>query len=179
MWAHIVHQAKVGPAPCSVKQLNPTVLAQKFHELKHEGTRNQARLLANRVAEEDGVQSGMQHFLDSLPRDNLCCDVALIMGESKVGRFRIQTQDAKVGNEVAAMLTPHQFARSCCGTFRCRKTTRLVRGNVHSYALGTLKTFLRGFASECSGCFAYVLDLQIQQRVCVAGLRLWPATCRV
>lgn len=161
MWARMVYQAKVGPEPCPVKDLTAEILAEKFSELTSEETGMRAKLLAVSMSKEDGVECGVDHFLESLPTDHLCCDVALIMGEAQAGRFRVLNKEVKVGYEVAAILIIPPEARPGClkrltNALRCGMT-RLERYNVVTYALGNPKTACRGLASGCSGCFAYLL----------------------
>ncbi|CAB9509549.1 Sterol 3-beta-glucosyltransferase [Seminavis robusta] len=158
MWARMVHQAGVGPEPCPIQNLTADILAEKFLELTSAETTQEAQHLAKKMIEEDGVEGGLQHFLDGLQRDNLCCDVNLVMGEAELACYRIRSQEVKIGREVGALLVRPVLGRSlshlcrwlpvcCCGV-------ALERYSRQTYSLP--KTFLRGCVSGCTGCFAYV-----------------------
>lgn len=168
MWAEMVHRAGVGPAPVPVNQLTVEILVEKLSELKSDTLMVNAMNLSQKMSTEDGVKGGLQHFFDYLPRDNLCCDVSLIIGETHLASYRYQRNDVKISKEVAGMLresdkTPvtvidrsvymftnflkiirHAFDRPLYGVRRHAITT---------YALGNAKTVRQGFFSGLSGCF--------------------------
>ncbi|CAB9509551.1 Sterol 3-beta-glucosyltransferase [Seminavis robusta] len=163
MWAHMVHRAKVGPEPCPVLQLTTEILAQKFEELTNEETKKNALELSAKMNAENGVQGGLQHFLDYLPRDNLCSDIGLIMGEIRIGRFRLKHKEVKVDTEVASRLVPKphryesvsEFLRAIsnlpCRMIERRQKRWLQRHAVMTHGLGTPRTMLGGIGAGCLG----------------------------
>ena len=61
------------------------------------------------MALEDGIQGGYVHFVDCLPRENLLCDVSLLLGETVMARYTLigtglRQHGIKVSSEVAALL---------------------------------------------------------------------------
>ena len=68
-----------GPEPCPIARLTTETLAAKFGELTSDGVLAAARALGAKMAREDGVARGLDHFLSSLPRHKLLCDVHLLL----------------------------------------------------------------------------------------------------
>lgn len=82
----MVYRAGVGPSPCPVTKLTAEILAEKLRDLQKDSLKQNAVELSQKMATEDGVQGGLKHFLNSLPRDSMLCDVSLLMGEAKLAR---------------------------------------------------------------------------------------------
>jgi len=109
MWGYFVESAGVGPKACPVNELNEDILVERLQELASPESEKAAQKLAQFMQEEDGIQGGLFHFLDSLPRDNMLCDVSILLGEAKKARYeligtRFRQHGIKVSSEVAAML---------------------------------------------------------------------------
>ena len=107
MWGAMVHRAGVGPKPCPVSKLTSDLLVEKLKELRRPDIQSKAHALAKQMAAEDGIKTALQHFLTCLPRNNMLCDVGLIMGEANLARFRINSRHRrtlKVSVEVVALL---------------------------------------------------------------------------
>lgn len=104
MWGAMVNRAGVGPSPCPFSDLTEDILVKKFSELQEPSIRMQAEELAEAMAREDGVSSGLKHFLAGLPRENMLCDVGLLLGETRMARFRLKGSNIKVCVGVAACL---------------------------------------------------------------------------
>jgi len=168
MWAHMVNRAKVGPEPCPVNGLTSDILATKFQELTSEEIKKNVVELSVKMNAENGVASGLQHFLDSLPRDNFCSDINLIMGEVRIARYRLKNQEVKVGTEVAAMIVPKpkrpssicEFMRSVpkmpVRAIQRRRKVWLQRHAVMTHALGNPDGLRRGILAGMAGCLRYV-----------------------
>ena len=109
MWGAMVYRAEVGPEPCPVDNLTLDILASKLKDLTKERTREKAVALSALMNEENGVKGGLDHFLSSLPIDNMLCDVSLLMGESKLARYRIRKNNVKISLEVAAVMRVKQL----------------------------------------------------------------------
>lgn len=105
MWAAMVARAGVGPAPSPIEDLTVEVLAQKLIELQNPEIIANARQMAKKMALEDGIRGGLNHFLSSLPRDNMFCDVSLLLGEVHPAKVRLNGSGLKVSLEVASLLT--------------------------------------------------------------------------
>lgn len=167
MWGAMVHRAGVGPEPCRVDKLTANILAQKLAELKDEGVREKAVSLSVSMKSEDGVQGGLQHFLDFLPRDNMLCDVSLLLGETNLACYRILSSDIKIGLEVASTLREKQLRTPKSGIdffvnalisvntvlswFNPSGSSRQARHAICSYALGRVHTFGQGIAAGWFG----------------------------
>lgn len=115
MWGFFVEEAGVGPKACPVNKLTKECLVEKLTALRSPDIQQKAQALAEKMNEEDGIQGGLIHFLDSLPRENMLCDVSLLLGEIKQARYellgtRILQNGIKVSSEVAALLeTEYKF----------------------------------------------------------------------
>lgn len=89
MWGEMVRRAKVGPAPCPVNKLTADILTEKFAELQKPEVRAVAERLAEKMSQEDGIQGGLDHFLSDLPKDNMLCDVSLLLGEARIAKYDV------------------------------------------------------------------------------------------
>jgi len=203
MWAEMVHRAKVGPSPCPVNMLTSEILAEKLLELRSDETRKNAVVLSEKMSREDGVRGGLQHFLDCIPRDNMLCDVSLLMGETQLARYRLTFNGLKVSTEVAALLrpkkrgNPHSPFEAVVYVLGIifdllrqvdRKTAyRERRHAVTIYALGQVNTFIQGIRSAIGGFISLLVKAPFQLMVlpdsyarshgalgCLFGLALAP-----
>lgn len=109
MWGFFVEQAGVGPKACPVNELTVEKLTESFLLLSSEELRDKAHALSDYMAHEDGIQGGVDHFLTSIPKDSMLCDVGTLIGESKLARYRIvgagvSKDGIKVSPEIAAMV---------------------------------------------------------------------------
>jgi hypothetical protein len=168
MWAEMVYRAKVGPSPCPVHELTGGILATKLQELRDVKTRERAVALSDQMCTENGVESALQHFFDCLPRENMLCDVSLIMGETQTARYHLIYNHLKVSTEVAAMLRPKPRAHpqtpkdvlmflfgvliDLARQIDRKAAYRVTRHSFTTYALGQVHTFRQGVASGLCGC---------------------------
>jgi UDP-glucoronosyl and UDP-glucosyl transferase len=156
MWAEMVHRAKVGPSPCPVNKLTTETLVEKLKELESPATQEKAQALSKEMDQEDGIQGGLHHFLRDLPRDNMLCDVSLLMGEYKMARYRLSRSRVKVSMEVAALLKSEtasydfkvdnlkeSFRRAASAVGKSR-VYKVKRHAVTNYALGQVQTLSAG-----------------------------------
>lgn len=109
MWGFFVEMAGVGPKACPVNKLTVEILAEKMKQLSSTALKEAAEDLAKEMAEEDGIEGGYIHFIDSLWRDNMLCDVSLLLGETRQARYcllgsKVGQYGVKVSSEVAAVL---------------------------------------------------------------------------
>jgi hypothetical protein len=167
MWGAMVHRAGVGPEHCPVNKLTAEMLAEKLKALKEEAIRKKAVELSITMNNEAGVQGGLKHFLDSLPRDNMLCDVSLLLGETHLASYRIQSSDLKISLEVAAILRDKPLRQPTTGAdflanlliflnlvlnwFNPAHDTRYTRHAICTYALGRIQTFSQGMAAGWFG----------------------------
>lgn len=178
MWGAMVYRAEVGPEPCPVDNLTLDILASKLKDLTKERTREKAVALSALMNEENGVKGGLDHFLSSLPIDNMLCDVSLLMGESKLARYRIRKNNVKISLEVAAVMRVKQlvlpksagdfwenFKISCQMLLQLFHWNRLQRHKRHAittYALGRVQTVMQGCASGIVGFTFELLRSSLQ-----------------
>jgi hypothetical protein len=109
MWGFFVELAEVGPKAVPVNELTTELLTEKLKSLASAELATAAQVLASKMALEDGILGGFQHWSNSLQRDNMLCDVSLILGETRKARFELigaglRANGIKVCPEVAAML---------------------------------------------------------------------------
>jgi uncharacterized membrane protein len=169
MWGAMVYRAGVGPEPCPVDKLTVDVLAKKLSELKNNRIRERAVELSRSMKNENGVQGGLEHFLDGLPRDSMLCDVNLLLGETKLARYRIINSDVKISLEVAASMREQfiaipksssnvsakvlKFFKGLFGIFNPIQPRRQTRHGICTYALGRVRTVSHGFLVGWIGFF--------------------------
>jgi len=181
-WGEMVRRAGVGPAPCPIEDLTDTVLAQKLVELQSSDIIAAARQMAEKMALEDGIREGMDHFLSSLPRDNMFCDVSLLLGETSPAKVILEGSGLKVSMEVASLLTlkvhpsnlkrPSKLLNRPLSELRellehWRRSNRygsfqMKPHAVTTYAIGRVETFGRGCWAGWAGFFHNVLRSPIQ-----------------
>ena len=107
MWGAFVAMAGVGPKACPITKLTAETLAEKLKDLSSADLQARAKQLASDMARENGIEGGRDHFIDSLPVDNMLCDVSLVLGETQLARHRVigsgglRHHGLKVGSEVA------------------------------------------------------------------------------
>ena len=165
MWANMVSRAKVGPDPCPVNELTSEILTTKFQELRDPDIKANAAALSVKMNAENGVQGGMTHFFDDLPRDKLLCDVSLILGEIANSKYRLENSQITIGTEVGALLAPppspavswrdfHKYLESLWRKLIATRGENWMRRNAKvTYALGQVKTVKKGCSVGCAGCW--------------------------
>lgn len=119
------------------------------------------------MAEEDGVLGGLDHFLSSLHRDSMLCDVSLLLGEAKIAKYRLLDCRVKVSVEVAALINHdvsnmlrerlfrsrgiqddwRRLTAYLTGLFRSRRSHRLERHARTTYAVGHVSSIRHGCAA--------------------------------
>ena len=109
MWGYFIEFAGVGPKACPINQLTVEKLATSFTDLASTTMQVAARKLSGHMVKEDGVHTALLHFYDCLPRDNMLCDVCLLLGECKPARYelvgtKLRQNGIKVCCEVAALI---------------------------------------------------------------------------
>jgi hypothetical protein len=167
MWGAMVYRAGVGPEPCTIDKLTVDILANKLSELKNDRIRERAVELSKSMKSENGVKGGLEHFLDGLPRDNMLCDVSLLLGETKIACYRIVNTDIKISLEVAASLRDQPLREPRTGVeflvntlkslnvllnwLNPSRPTRYRKHAMCTYALGRVHTFSQGVAAGWFG----------------------------
>ena len=166
MWGFFVERAGVGPKAVPITKLTAESLADKLRALASKDLQEAAVKLSKAMAMEDGIQGGMEHWEDHLPRENMLCDVSLMLGEHVVARYEMETAAVfhvnygiKISPEVAALVRSEGPKLRRCWPMRNRQrssfwyTGRFRRHAVcrHNVA-GHIQTLHHG-------CFAGVLGL--------------------
>ena len=102
MWGEMVNRAGLGPEPMPHGKLTADKLAAKFRQLCDAETRARCAQVAAQMAREDGVVAGAEHFLSSLPRHNMLCDVGLLLSppEARLATWRLKRTRLKVCTKV-------------------------------------------------------------------------------
>lgn len=164
MWGYFVELAGVGPKALPVNVLTPEKLAQALQDLASPALQRAAVQLSKNMAKEDGIQGALVHFMDCLPRENMLCDVSLLLGETLPARYELigtglRTHGIKISSEMAALLEADNKLNwdsigLWCPTSRGRLTDRYIyaagirRHAVTSYNLsGHIKHFHHGLSA--------------------------------
>jgi UDP:flavonoid glycosyltransferase YjiC (YdhE family) len=176
MWGYFVERAGVGPKAISVNKLTPELLAQALQDLASPKLQRAATKLAAGIAKEDGIHGAHVHFMDSLPRENMLCDVSLLLGESALARYelfgpRTPNHGIKVSSEMAALLEADNklnwksiwsWRPPCMGgtwTDRSKFAAGMRRHAMTSYNLsGHVSRFHHGAFAALSGVIFGVLS---------------------
>ena len=167
MWGFFVEYAGVGPKACPVNQLTAEKLATALADLASPTLQSKATKLSLQMGLEDGIQGGYVHFMDCLPRENMLCDVSLLLGETVMARYelvgaRFRHSGVKVSSEVAALLEMENTVdlKAVIQWVRCptRKTfaDRQVRGmdiRRHAMTNYNLSGHIRTFRHGCMAAF--------------------------
>jgi len=168
MWAAMVKRAGVGPESCPIEKLTEEKLVERLTEMHNPEIKSRAVWMAEQMAQEDGIQGGLDHFLSSLPRDNCFCDVSLLLGETHLARVRLRGSGLKVSMEAASLLTlkTRQETRGRSSPFtelkdllkhwkRSRRygSSQLQNHAVMNYSIGRVKHVGHGCFSGWAGFF--------------------------
>lgn len=169
MWGYFVENAGVGPKACPVNALTTNVLAQVLRDLASPDLQHRAVELSKAMAKEDGIRGAYLHFMDCLPRENMLCDVSLLLGEAVPARYELfgnsaRTQGIKMSAEVAALLeADNKITWRAVKSWRPRK---LVRGRIndrflfaagirrHSVTSHNLSGHIKHFHHGCFAAFS-------------------------
>ena len=184
MWGEMVRRAGVGPAPCPIDDLTDDILVTRLTELQSPEIISKAKWMAKQMAKEDGIRGGVNHFLSSLPRDNMFCDVSLLLGETKLAKVYLKESGLKVSLEVASLLalkqrTSRNLNRRWYGIVKrplidlhnlflhWKRSNRygsfdLRAHAVMTYALGRVETLAQGCWAGIAGLFHNVLRSPLQ-----------------
>lgn len=171
MWAEMVSRAGVGPKPCPINKLTEDILVERLTDLQDEKIQQAAQKLAAKMATENGIQGGLKHFLEDLPRDNMLCDVSLIIGETKAARWELTSNSLKISSEMASMikiegtLFTRQCFRESLGLYCTGAPTRaydplrpyrMKRHAVTTFGLNRVRGIFHGI---WSGLVSFFLDI--------------------
>jgi UDP-glucoronosyl and UDP-glucosyl transferase len=180
MWGYFVELAGVGPKAFPVNVLTAEKLAKALEDLSSPTLQRAAIKLSKEMAKEDGIQGGHVHFMDCLPRENMLCDVSLLLGETVPARYELigtglRNHGIKVSAEVAALLEADNKLNwktvwKWCPTSKDRLTDRYIyaagirRHAVTSYNLsGHITHFHHGcfaaFSGLIFGALAAVMEI--------------------
>jgi len=167
MWGYFVESAGVGPKACPVNQLTAEKLATALADLASPTLQSKATNLSKQMAMEDGIQGGYVHFMDCLPRENMLCDVSLLLGETVMARYElvgagVRHSGIKVSSEVAAMLEmDNSFdLKAVIRWVRCPTTKNLAGRQIwgvdirrHAMTNYNLSGHIRTFRHGCMAAF--------------------------
>lgn len=74
-WGRAVVTAGVGVEPCRITELTVEKLRAAFEELQEPDIRSRAKLLQQRMQQEDGVEGAVKSFYRHLPMARMVCDL--------------------------------------------------------------------------------------------------------
>lgn len=165
---------------CPVNKLTTEKLAQAFIDLAGPELQAAALSLQESMLRENGIEGGLAHFLDCLPRQNMLCDVSLLLGETEMARYeligtRIPTHGIKVSPEVAAFLEAEEHFvwswKSFCRKIPSTKTIAdrqiyghgIRRHSISNYNLaGHIHMFHHGLIAACTGAIGGLISAGLQ-----------------
>lgn len=138
MWAEMVNRAGVGPSPCPVQDLTKEILTERFTQLQDPKIIEKAQRTAEQMAKEDGIQGGLDHFLEDLPLDNMLCDISLLLGEVQLAKYqvwrrhKIPETGLKLCIEAAAMAQMRFKRPDPSYAYRSMEYFKALMGNLQS-----------------------------------------------
>jgi hypothetical protein len=154
---------------CPVNKLTSERLAKAFQDLAGPELQTAAAALQKEMLRENGIEGGLLHFLDCLPRENMLCDVSLLLGETEIARYeligtQIPTHGIKVSPEVAAFLEAEDYFlwswKSICRrlpSLKNRSDSQIYAHGIRRHSIctynlaGQIHTFHHGIIAAFSG----------------------------
>lgn len=106
-WGKMVSKAGAGPNPIPYKQLTSDNLATAIIKALKPSSLEKAKELAEKMNEEDGNETGAQHFHEMLNFDKLRCSLL----SEKVATWRIRRTDIKLSALAAYTLAEKKILR--------------------------------------------------------------------
>jgi hypothetical protein len=79
-------RAGVDPKACPVDKVTVEIV-EKLSALACSELKEAAAELAEDMSLEDGIDGGLEYFMKLLPRDNMLCDVSVVLGEVRHARY--------------------------------------------------------------------------------------------
>mmetsp|Transcript_12063 Transcript_12063/g.16870 ORF Transcript_12063/g.16870 Transcript_12063/m.16870 type:complete len:348 (+) Transcript_12063:1501-2544(+) len=113
-------------------------------------------------------ESTLVSFFAELPRDNMLCDVSLILGEVRMAKWTIKTNGLKVTTEVASFLQCKHvklwqisfwqiFSSADDGTYKSDRYYSVRTHGATTFALNRVETFFHGCVAGIIGFIADIL----------------------
>ena len=104
-WAAMIFRAGAGPKGCPIKSVTTQKFIEAFEVMRKPETIRNAKALAEKMAQEDGVATGLESFYRNLPKYDLICEVS-IFDKRKVRLARIYCSDCclKMCEEIDAIV---------------------------------------------------------------------------
>jgi hypothetical protein len=161
----MVLRAQVGPSPCPVKKLTAPLLAARFRVLASEEMARRARAMAASMAAEDGVGTAVAHVERWLPRQNLLCDVSLLLQppEHRIARFDLPDwlgrARLKVSSEVVAICLAPRFAELDADNAERVMAANALRHSSTEWGLARVSGVLSGVMHGVVGLLLEVFSL--------------------
>jgi len=148
-WGEMVRRAGVGPAACPIRRLTERLLTERLLALDTSKTRAKAFTLSKQMEGEDGVATAVLHFEKWLPRQNMLCDVSLLLDPPVARMARYELTDwwgrpkLKVCAEVVGLATDPAF-REFASKSDVAAATSARRHSVKPWGLATVSGFVAG-----------------------------------
>jgi len=155
--------AGVGPQPISLLRMTTNEVCRKLNDVLSSDMVARAQILQGRVDHEDGVEGAAAHFEDCMPRQNLLCDVGLLLDppEARVARFTFSSlfgQELKVHSELLAIVrAPH--LRGLTNIWERWRYSWAPRHAVKTWGLARVSGLLAGLAAGTLGCLTEIVAL--------------------
>ncbi|KAI9007232.1 hypothetical protein BC832DRAFT_610422 [Gaertneriomyces semiglobifer] len=130
-WGTMVYRMKAGPLPIPARKMTAEKLSDAIREALHPKTVARAQQIANGMAHENGVASGVASLHAHLPLDNMRSD----FNQTHPARYRVPQFNLKISHNVAQVL-------ACAGLIKEEQlewyqTRRWVMPDGHDQILGT------------------------------------------
>ncbi|OAP58152.1 hypothetical protein AYL99_07242 [Fonsecaea erecta] len=109
-WGNVVAASQAGPPPIPHKKLNSKNLSDSIRFCLREQTREAAKVVADKMAEEMGVKAAVHSFHRHLPVNDMGCD--LIKGLPATWVYRRSKTPLKISGAAAEILIQAQKIRS-------------------------------------------------------------------
>eukprot|EP01042_Synura_sphagnicola_P006875 gene6875-8800_t len=115
-WGEMVRRADVGPPPCPVQNLTVAKMVEALTILLSPDIVSNAKRFGEKLSREDGVTGAVEAFYRHLPVMAMVCDVALLMGESRLAVVTCATCGLKMCKDVHVQVhgrsdgsSPHKY----------------------------------------------------------------------
>ena len=79
-WGKIVSDEELGPPPMRLDQVDLDTVVNAFNILLDTSTITSAKIMGERMKQEDGASKAVEAFYRHLPLENMLCDISILRG---------------------------------------------------------------------------------------------------
>ena len=117
-WGKIVSDEELGPPPMRLDQVDLDTVVNAFNILLDTSTITLAKIMGERMKQEDGASKAVEAFYRHLPLENMLCDISILRGnyfQQKEMSFKDDSVErtSKIENFVGLVPLARVYCRDC------------------------------------------------------------------